>query len=389
MQRLSLTTLFVLSFLSLCVGFGTVQAQRAGLADRNPDASISFPPSVYVLRGAVEILGDADVENMLNYFLEYRKLGDDLSVPNDAAPWLPATLPSRRPLREGALGVWDTTLTSDGLYELRLTVNVRASNPIFHIVSPLRIENDTPNSSPGQSTSQPGIITATPRLPRVTQVGTPTPFATGPTVTALTDANVRQGDDVAYQVVGSLLTGQSAPIVGISTRGTGWYYIQLASGRRGFISPSVVSVSGSIEGLDRIIPPATPTPTFTPTPPTNGNLLINGNALVPDRPRCNEQFEVQLNVTNNGARPTNTQVTIRITDQDVATGTVTTSGSVTVPVIAVGGNHVAVIPLTIGSFPGVDHRINAVIDADFQLLEENENDNVYAFTYRLRQGNCP
>ncbi len=355
----------------------------------NPEANISFPPPVYLLRGAIDIRGTADLPDMLNYFLEFRRLGDDLSVPDASAPWIPATLPVTQPVVEGILGTWNTTITGDGLYELRLTVNVRGQQPITYRVSPLRVENVLPPFVTPEGNQGPSIITAT-RPVRATLAPTPTPFAGRPTVTAVTDANVRQGDSLIYPVIGSLLTGQTATVVGISSGGSGWYYIQLSTGRRGFISPSVVSFAGTLDDVPLIQPPATPTPTFTPTPPFSGDLIINGNALVPDSPRCNEQFEVQLNVANIGAASTSSQVTVRIQDQDILSGTVTNVVNGTLPIIMEPGrNFVVVIPITVSSFGGRDHRITATVDANNQVIEENENNNTFSFDYRLRLGTCP
>ncbi|HEX2622732.1 MAG TPA: CARDB domain-containing protein, partial [Phototrophicaceae bacterium] len=162
-----------------------------------------------------------------------------------------------------------------------------------------------------------------------------------------------------------------------------------STGRRGFISPSVVTFAGSSEDLQRIIPPATPTPTFTPTPPTNGDLIMNGSSLKPDKPRCAEQFEVQLNVANIGSTTTNSTFTVRIQDIDIQSGSITASGVFVVSVLmAPGQNFVAPVPITVSAFPGRDHRITATVDADNQILEENEGNNGYTFDYRLRQGNC-
>jgi uncharacterized protein YgiM (DUF1202 family) len=351
----------------------------------DPNAVISFPPPVYVLRGRVEIRGTANIEGMLNHFLEFRRLNENLTV-DESAEWIPATLPNRNPVINNIVGVWDTTTTEDGLYELRLTVNIPRAQARFFLVSPLRVENrDLPFVTPQNPNPR---ATPTPFV-RPTLRATPTAFTGAPTVTAVTDANVRSGDAVAYPVVGSLLAGQSAQIIGISSN-NGWYYIQLSTGRRGFISPSVVNVVGDVSDLQVIVPPATPTPTFTPTPPFTGDLIINGHATVPDRPRCNSQFDVQLNVSNIGSSTTASTFVVRIEDVDIQTGQVTASGANTVPLLmAPGQNYVVVIPITVSAFPGRDHRITATVDVNNQVVEENETNNQYSFTYRLRQGDCP
>jgi formylglycine-generating enzyme required for sulfatase activity len=107
------------------------------------DANISWPPPVYVLRGSVEVYGTALPADMTGYFLEYRPLLPDLT-PDESAVWFPATLPSTQAVENDVLGVWDTTTTLDGLYELRLTVNIQGDDPYHVVVSPLRVENTPP-----------------------------------------------------------------------------------------------------------------------------------------------------------------------------------------------------------------------------------------------------
>ncbi|MCU0499531.1 MAG: hypothetical protein MUF87_19450 [Anaerolineae bacterium] len=359
----------------------------------NSDATISFPPPVYVVRGEFEVRGSADVPNMSNYFLEFRPLNDDLTAQGDDIAWIPATLPNSAPITDGVLGVWNTETAEDGLYELRLTVNVARSAPVYFVVSPLRVENELPPFVTLEATPTPNqLVRATATrasLSRPTLAATPTAFDASPRVTAITDANVRAGDSVAYERIGVLLTGESAPILGRSAIGSGWFYIQLDTGRRGFIAPSTVTVTGNIENLQLITPPPTPTPTFTPTPPANGNLIINGGQTVPTRPDCGTAFSVQLNVTNIGTRSTLAGATVLVQDFDVATGAQTTIATGTIPVLNPGDNFVVVIPLTVSSYPARDHQITATVDSLSQLIEENEGDNSFSFVYRLRQGGCP
>src|SRR5215471_1106826 len=95
----------------------------------NPNANISWPPPVYVLRGQFQIHGTANVPNMTQYFLEVHQLNDDLSPHGDVR--VPVTLPSHTPVADGVLGIWDTTTIADGVYELRLTVSVSVGDTVF------------------------------------------------------------------------------------------------------------------------------------------------------------------------------------------------------------------------------------------------------------------
>ena len=154
----------------------------------NPNANISWPPPVYVVRGQFQIRGTANLPNMTNYFIEFRPLNDDLSPQVGADVWFPAILPSQAAVQDGVLGTWDTTLIADGLYELRLTVNVSQGNPVFAIVSPLRIQN-TPSPF----------------------AATPTPFPTVDAHSAARDACSQPQDTTPRVTITSSPAGQRPP----------------------------------------------------------------------------------------------------------------------------------------------------------------------------------
>jgi hypothetical protein len=249
--------------------------------------AITFPvPAIYV-SGELPIVGTVNVAGLNNYFVEIRELRP-VAPGAPEAPWTPATLPSRVPVMNSVITVLDTTLFPDGLYEIRLAVTTGTSRDYFR-VSPIRIVNDPMSVSPylalmmAQSGSggggSPAVMptpttpalsfpTAAPTQPPPAVFATPT--LTGPYVQSFVNANVRQGDSTAYPIVGSLPNGSTAPIIGISTTGSGWYYIQLPNGVRGFISPTTVTAVGNTVGVPPVAPPPPP-PTATPTtvPPTS------------------------------------------------------------------------------------------------------------------------
>lgn len=385
----------IISSLALSPGRSQAQDVTATLTPTpiNPNANISWPPPVYVLRGQVDVRGTANLPSLVSHFLEFRPLNADMTA-NEELDWIPASLPSTGTVVDNVLGVWNTNVTEDGLYELRLTLNASGQPATFFVVSPLRIENNPPDfvivpTSTSQNVVQP-LATNTPfAISRPTLASTPTPFDSRPRVTANTDANVRQGDSVIYPIIGNLLTGESAELLGVSATGTGWYYILLDSGRRGFIAPSLVTVTGSTGNLTRITPPATPTPTFTPTPPFTGDLVMDGHQLVEAEPRCDVPFEVRVNVTNAGAQRTGAPVIARLEERDIETGTLTAAFEKPVPQLNSRENFVVVFGYSVNQFPRKDHRITVTIDALNQVVEENESNNVYTITYRLRGGSCP
>lgn len=372
-------------------------------SDFDPDAVIVWPPPVYVLRGEVEILGTANLDDMTNYFIEFRPLEvvdfDPQATPEPVAdaeqdadeeasegPWFPVVLPSGQPVVDDVLGTWDTETTDDGLYEIRLLVNTQDRDPVFFVVSPLRVENE------GVDSLQVVQATAT-RQPsnRPTLSASPTPLDTTPLITANTAANVREGDSVIYPVVGGLDAGQTIRVLGISSTGSGWYYIQLPSGVRGFVAPSIVSASGDLRSVPRINPPpppytATPRPTETPIP--SGNLTGSPPSLNPLPPVCQQPFDVLVNIVNNGSTPTTGEAIILIQDVHIATGSVQASISRTLPVLEAGRNYVVGGPMTVNTYYGEEHRIIVTIDVNGTVTETNENDNVLTVSYTLARGGC-
>lgn len=373
----------------------------------NPNANISFPPPVYFLRGELQIYGSANLPNMANYFLEYRPLivppSPDIVLPE--IPWGPISLPSNVPVQDGLLGIWNTFTVADGLYEIRLTVNVPGQQPVVTVVSPLRVENKPSDFALRniQLFTMPagldGIVTpASPLVP----VTTPETTTTGPTVTSTVDANVRAGDDTVYSVVGVLRTGTQATILGISSRGTGWYYIELPNGTRGFIAPSVVTVSGNTSGLPQINPPPRPAPTATSvptrsvtnTPPPSTSLPDLGGALPslsPNPPSCGMPFNILINIANIGSAPVTSPflVGFEVSGPGGYFQTSTASANVSSgSPINPGGNFVVGSPssFTISSGGGQQFTVRVYIDANYGIAESNESNNIITTTFILSGG---
>lgn len=351
----------------------------------DPNANISFPPPIYTLRGQVKVFGSANLPNMNNYFLEFRPVVNRANTVNNEA-WTPASLPATTPISDNILGLWDTRVVADGLYELRLTINVRGQSATYFVVSPLRIEN-----SANRFLQENPQLVASPTPNIQTTNPTQAPVSTTPTVTATIDANVRTGDDTAYQVVGFLFNGQTATILGVSSTGTGWYYIELSDGKRGFISPNTVDVSGNTSNLTRIDPPPFPItpipPTATPLPPS-GNLAASLPDLTPDNPTCNVPFTVLINITNNGTANTTGSATVLF--QDFHNGVLQSSFFRTVPPLGIGQNYVVGSDTwAVSTNGGKAHEIRVTIDPERLVSESNENDNTYSVIYTLQQGTCP
>lgn len=364
----------------------------------DPNANISWPPPVYVVRGEFEVRGTANLPNMTNYFLDFRPLGDDLLPLSDSEDdWFPAVLASPSAVNDSVLGTWNTELVADGLYELRLTVNVQGGIPVQHTVSPLRIENTPP----------PFAATPTP-VPTATLAASPTPDVTAvptqdaiPRVTITTpNGNVREGDSTVYRIIASFPQGTQAQIRGLSNRGSGWYYVQLADGRLGWMSPDIVQTSGDLTGLPLVAPPPPPPPTappiptsppFVPTvaPSSNANLVAGIVVLDPAQPTCGQTFTVGFDVANLGSEATTISGTVSLVDQRAADGSQQGNTVGGFPVIQPGETFRVNMPLTISTWYNETHRITVVIDPSNQIPENNEGDNSRTIEYTLQKGDCP
>jgi uncharacterized protein YgiM (DUF1202 family) len=379
--------LFAMLALMLALAF-TVYAQDVEPSpdvEINPNANMSWPPPVYVVRGEFTIRGSANLANMTNYFVEFRALNDDLTPQDDNQPWSPAILPTANAVQDDVLGVWDTTVVPDGVYELRLTINLQGSDPFFFRVAPVRVENVPPPFAL-TPTAIPASPTPVATLPPPPPPPTATPST--PIATANVNANVRSGDSTQYPIVGSLEEGESAPIVGVSSFGTGWYVIDL-SGRRGWISPSVVNVSGDTSSLPRIGPPPVPTPVATATPVTVANIVIDAVNITPFPLNCSETASINVTIRNAGTGATNSGGTIFVQDVHISSGQQQQSTTGTFPALNPGQTFVSQMRLTVSTFHREQHRININVDSGNQVAEINEGDNGWSSEYQLQQATCP
>ena len=367
------------------------------LAPPDPNANITWPPPVYLLRGQFEVRGAANLPNMSTHFLEYRPLDAAGNPQPETFPWIPATLPSPSAVLDDVLGIWDTTIVPDGLYELRLTINVTgATDPVHHEVRPLRIENNPPPFAITPTAPLLPTTAASPVLPTQPPLqATPTAFSSEPTAEVIVaSGNVRRGDSTAYEVVGTVQIGETLPVLALSATGSGWWKVRLPNGREGWAAPSVIRVTGDTSRLPREFPPPpppTPTPTPIPataTPVSQADLIIASITLDPAEPRCNQTFTIRVNVRNVGTTQSNASGTIAVQDNHINTGTVTATTVGGFPSLAPGQTFEALIPLTVSSYYNEQHRISIQLDSSNQVVETNENNNFGSIEYNLRRAGC-
>lgn len=366
----------LLLLILLITATAVVSAQSIAPTEVNPDANITWPPPVYVLRGEVTVRGTANVTGMNAFFLEYRPLNEDLTPQDEDVAWLPATLPTMATVTDDILGVWDTTVEPDGVYELRLRINVTGGDPVTAEVRPLRIENEPP----------PFAVTATPfptitpaasvtPLPLPTLPPTPTAFDPTPRVSTGLSANVRAGDSTGYPIVGDLQPGETARLIGRSSTGSGWFYIELPNGTRGWIAGGIVTVSGDVNSVPFVDPPATPTPTASPTPMLPDAAIIG---LRTDREiKQGESFQIIVTVRNNN--------TVVMPDVPVLCSIRPQNLEVSASVGQLNGfeQREVALPIRIDSGGGSDIQIQCAVDVNNIVAETDENNNFSNISVRL------
>ncbi|MBN1201768.1 MAG: SUMF1/EgtB/PvdO family nonheme iron enzyme [Anaerolineae bacterium] len=138
-----------LVLISLVISLLLVPAAFAQDNGGSPDMAITWPPPVYTLRGAIPVLGTANVDGMGGYAVEVIALPDGELVPGEAtmaAAWtmLGSFGAAEGGVQDAELVRWDTTTVPDGLYALRLNVFTPEGFK-YAVVSPLRVENNPPD----------------------------------------------------------------------------------------------------------------------------------------------------------------------------------------------------------------------------------------------------
>ena len=363
----------------------------------NPDANISFPPPVYMVRDSIDIRGTVNLPNMNNYLVEFRPLDlSDMEEDEEEAPWFPATLPQRSAVVDDILGTWNTLTARDGLYELRMTIHTN-TGPEYVRLSPIRVENNPPAFV--EQAMQVEVQPAEESEPVEILEPTPEPVDDTPRVVSLVNSNVRAGDSTNYQIVGFLLEGESAEIRGVSSRGSGWFFVQLANGRSGFIHPGIVRTEGDVGGL-RLInpPPLPPTPIPPPVvvappveqqPQTGADLVFGGSKIEPHPATCNKAYKITVTVRNAGNGNSSSGGLIEVRDTREADGSGRQSTHIAFGPLAAGASQTVFGHLTTNQYYNETHHINLYLDVNNQVPETNESNNHHAeVPYVLQRGKC-
>ena len=161
-----------LTLLALLLALGIVFSPALARESVIPRAlgRISSPRAGDALQGIVPIVGSTDVEDIRSWELSFGYANDSTNT------WFILDR-SNQAIRDQPLAQWDTTSITDGLYNLRLNIQLETGEQSDLIVANLRVRNYTP------------IETNTPH-PSPTVLMTDTPTSIPPTLTPLPTSSI-------------------------------------------------------------------------------------------------------------------------------------------------------------------------------------------------------
>jgi hypothetical protein len=124
-------------------------------------AAISAPTAGSTVSGPIDVRGRALILDFQFYKVEYGAVGSDTWV-------LIGPDVTRQTVENGKLATWQTTIIPDGQYRLRLHVVDPTGNYCEVIVSPIRVLNARPTSTPEPSPTETVELTVVPPGPTLT-----------------------------------------------------------------------------------------------------------------------------------------------------------------------------------------------------------------------------
>ncbi len=105
-------------------------------------AEITEPVQGQSVTGIVTISGTASHPAFESFDLAFS------FDPDPTDTWFPIGEALDTPVVDGRLAIWDTTEITDGVYSLRLRVNVEGSPPFENVIGGVRVRNYTPTETP-------------------------------------------------------------------------------------------------------------------------------------------------------------------------------------------------------------------------------------------------
>ena len=178
--------------------------QRAA-AQIETDIRITAPASGDTLQRLINITGTSAADGFASSELSFAYASDS------AFTWF-LIYQTDQPVTDGLLAVWDTSLVTDGDYNLRLRVTLQDGTILESLVTGLRVRNQTPTETPTLApTSTPEFdlppaaspLPPTP-MPAPTSTRLPTPTLLPPNPAVLTDSQIQAF--LLRAIVATLLT---------------------------------------------------------------------------------------------------------------------------------------------------------------------------------------
>jgi hypothetical protein len=147
--------------------------------DPKPAVTILSPNAGQAVRGSIPIIVDTVIDGFLSAELSFAYQADQ------PVTWFLISQ-GEQPLHDALMTEWDTTLLTDGIYDLRLLVTLKNSRQMTSVVRGVRVRNyspietDTPTPSPTPAPLATVAHLAT-SLPPATPIPSPTPVPATPT----------------------------------------------------------------------------------------------------------------------------------------------------------------------------------------------------------------
>ncbi len=213
------------------------------------------------------------------------------------------------------------------------------------------------------------------------------PTQCSPLVTATVNANVRSGPGTAYDIVGALLLGQTATIIGRNDAYTWWYISYPSTGNYAWIAGSVVT-STCVPAVVQVVA-APPLPTAGPVVVESSSddsgadsgadggsssgtpdLLPVGMSVSPDPAMQGQELQILVGVRNAGDAPSGSFTMQWWSSHSKV------ACEWTVPSLAPGESVNRTCSYTYGGWANYD--IKLLIDPTNAVAESNEGNNVFA-----------
>lgn len=214
-----------------------------------------------------------------------------------------------------------------------------------------------------------------------TPTETPSPTPCVPLATANTNANVREGPDTAYDIVGYLEQGKSAEVDGRNDANT-WWYIKYAdaSGGHAWIAGSVVATSclpSSVQVVEAPPLPPTATLTYTEVPEVYPDLYVSEYSWLPSPPHKGVSFHVRVGAYNGGNAPAG-PFTV---EWWLSTSAPAPACTWNIPSMAAKGGRILECDYTPAGWANYPSQV--VVDAGDALEESDEGNNVWSETLQI------